>query len=179
MTAKLTASADGTKDTIGTGAEDALQIDATAKTIKAISPYAIRQTPQSGDVLQTLFFTDNGGALPNILGNVTNVTKNITPKSANSTIKISCSFYGAPIPSGSFINVQLKQVVPAIANVGGTVSAGLTTAGVAQSVVAGIVEGLFANTSLAQKGFQLWGNNATGTGGFVNTLVFTLTEVQN
>ena len=39
MTAKLTASADGTKVTIGTAAEDALQIDATAKTIKALAPY--------------------------------------------------------------------------------------------------------------------------------------------
>lgn len=39
MTAKFTASADGTKVIIGTAAEDALQIDATAKTIKAVSPY--------------------------------------------------------------------------------------------------------------------------------------------
>jgi hypothetical protein len=40
MTAKFTASADGTKVTIGTAAEDALQIDATAKIIKALAPYA-------------------------------------------------------------------------------------------------------------------------------------------
>jgi hypothetical protein len=40
MTAKLSASADGTKVTIGTAAEDALQIDATAKTIKALAPYS-------------------------------------------------------------------------------------------------------------------------------------------
>lgn len=39
MTAKLTVSADGTKVTLGTAAEDALQIDATAKTIKALAPY--------------------------------------------------------------------------------------------------------------------------------------------
>lgn len=39
MTAKLTASADGTKVTIGNAAEDALQIDATAKIIAAVSPY--------------------------------------------------------------------------------------------------------------------------------------------
>jgi Chaperone of endosialidase len=42
MTAKLTASADGTKVTIGTAAEDALQIDATAKTIAAVSPYVMQ-----------------------------------------------------------------------------------------------------------------------------------------
>ncbi|MEN6407889.1 MAG: hypothetical protein ABFC77_15655 [Thermoguttaceae bacterium] len=39
MTAKITADATGTKVTIGTAAEDALQIDATAKTIVAVSPY--------------------------------------------------------------------------------------------------------------------------------------------
>ena len=41
MTAKFSASSDGTKVTIGTAAEDALQIDATAKTIKALAPYAL------------------------------------------------------------------------------------------------------------------------------------------
>jgi hypothetical protein len=39
MTAKITADATGNKVTLGTAAEDALQIDATAKTIKALSPY--------------------------------------------------------------------------------------------------------------------------------------------
>jgi len=39
MTAKITASADGLKVTIGTAAEDALQIDATAKTMKALTGY--------------------------------------------------------------------------------------------------------------------------------------------
>ena len=47
MTAKFSASADGTKVTIGTVAEDALQIDATAKIIKALPPYA-----QSFDTLK-------------------------------------------------------------------------------------------------------------------------------
>jgi hypothetical protein len=41
MTAKLTASADGSKVLIGTAAENALEIDATAKTIKALSPYSL------------------------------------------------------------------------------------------------------------------------------------------
>ena len=48
MTAKFSASADGTKVTIGTAAEDALQIDATAKTIKAVSPYIIEADGPSG-----------------------------------------------------------------------------------------------------------------------------------
>ena len=42
MTAKFSASADGSKVTIGTAAEDALQIDATAKTIKALAPYLLK-----------------------------------------------------------------------------------------------------------------------------------------
>jgi len=41
MTAKLTASADGSKVLIGTAAEDALEIDSVAKTVKALSPYSL------------------------------------------------------------------------------------------------------------------------------------------
>jgi hypothetical protein len=41
MTAKITADATGTKVNIGNAAEDALQIDSTAKTIKALAPYAL------------------------------------------------------------------------------------------------------------------------------------------
>jgi len=41
MTAKITASADGTKVLIGTAAEDALQIDVTAKTITPVAPYSL------------------------------------------------------------------------------------------------------------------------------------------
>ena len=45
MTAKITASADGTKVLIGTAAEDALQIDSVAKTIGAVAPYYIAGVP--------------------------------------------------------------------------------------------------------------------------------------
>ena len=41
MTAKITASADGLKVTIGNAAEDALEIDQTAKTIKGINLYTL------------------------------------------------------------------------------------------------------------------------------------------
>jgi hypothetical protein len=40
MTAKIGASADNTKVTIGNAAEMALEIDSVAKTIKAVSPYS-------------------------------------------------------------------------------------------------------------------------------------------
>ncbi len=41
MTAKITASADGTKVLIGTAAEDALQIDNGAKTVSPVPPYQL------------------------------------------------------------------------------------------------------------------------------------------
>lgn len=41
MTAKITADATGTKVLIGVAAEDSLQIDGTAKTVKALAPYAV------------------------------------------------------------------------------------------------------------------------------------------
>ena len=41
MTAKFSASSDGTKVNIGNAAEDGLQIDSTAKTISAVAPYVI------------------------------------------------------------------------------------------------------------------------------------------
>lgn len=43
MTAKFKASADGTKVTIGTAAEDALEIDAAANVINALAPYIFQQ----------------------------------------------------------------------------------------------------------------------------------------
>lgn len=39
MTAKITANGAGNLVTLGTAAEDAIQIDSTAKTIKGVSPY--------------------------------------------------------------------------------------------------------------------------------------------
>lgn len=45
MTAKITASADGTKVLIGNAAEDALQIDSVAKTVSTVSPYSLQGVP--------------------------------------------------------------------------------------------------------------------------------------
>jgi hypothetical protein len=179
MTAKITADATGTKVTIGTAAEDALQIDATAKTISALAPYALEATPKPGQVLQTLFFTDAGGTLPAAIGNITQTTKNITPKSTNSTIKVTVSFYGAPVATGSFINAAIRQTLPVAAPVGAQISHGLTTVGVSQSVGMCVIEGLVSNSALTPRGFQLWANNATGVGGFISSMVWTITEVQN
>ena len=65
MTAKFSASSDGTKVTIGNAAEDALQIDSTAKTIKALAPYVLSapvQTWQRLDASRALntSYTNNG-----------------------------------------------------------------------------------------------------------------------
>lgn len=45
MTAKITASSDGTKVLIGNAAEDALQIDSVAKTVSTVSPYSLQGVP--------------------------------------------------------------------------------------------------------------------------------------
>lgn len=45
MTAKFTASSDGSKVLIGNAAEDALEIDSVAKTVKVLSPYSFVPTP--------------------------------------------------------------------------------------------------------------------------------------
>jgi len=179
MTAKLTASADGTKVTIGTAAEDALQIDATAKTIEALSPYVFK--PVSGQVLQQRFFTDGGsGNIPATIGNVTQTNKSFTPKSTNSTIKVSVSFYGFPSNPGSFINLRLRQVVPTGVDISTTNSAGLIPSGVAQAVMSSFIEGVISNTSLTTREFQLWANNTTGAANAaVVNQVWTITEVKN
>lgn len=68
MTAKITADAIGTKVTIGTAAEDALQIDATAKTIAALAPYKL-SSPQG-----ILGVTDGSNAAAGCIGEVLSVT---------------------------------------------------------------------------------------------------------
>jgi microcystin-dependent protein len=45
MTAKISASPDGTKVLIGTATEDALQIDSVAKTVGALAPYSLQGVP--------------------------------------------------------------------------------------------------------------------------------------
>jgi hypothetical protein len=136
-------------------------------------------TFQSGQVLQTRFFTDAGSNLPATITNVTASNKDFTPKSTNSTIKVSVNFYGVSAPSGSFINAQIVQVAPTTGNVGAQLSSGLDTAGIAQSAGMCVIEGLAANAALTPRAFQLWANNATGAGGFINSMVWTITEVQN
>ena len=51
MSAKITASADGSKVTIGNAAEDALLIDTMAKTITAVGAYSIPANEISGGVI--------------------------------------------------------------------------------------------------------------------------------
>ena len=49
MTAKITANVAGNLVTIGTAAEDALQIDSTAKIIKALAPYTMAPGSYAND----------------------------------------------------------------------------------------------------------------------------------
>jgi hypothetical protein len=141
----------------------------------------INAAPASGTVLQMRFFTDAGqGTLPATLANVTQTTKNFAPKSINSTIKVSVSFYGYSSDPGAFINVQIKETTQSIGSVGELNSVGLNPTGVAQSILLPIIEGLLPNNALTPLGFQLWANNSIGAGnGAVTNMVWTITEVQN
>ena len=84
MTAKFSASADGTKVTIGTAAEDALQIDATAKTIKALAPYNIVNTQS----LVSFNNTQREGGTPytNTTGQTIMVMATLTASAAGASI---------------------------------------------------------------------------------------------
>jgi microcystin-dependent protein len=131
-----------------------------------------------GEIIQQRMFSDAGSTnLPAALSNITQSPKLFTPKSTNSTIVCSVSFYGYPNSLGSFINVQIREsgVIFSAMN-----SAGMSPSGVGQVSCSGIVEAFKANDSLAQRSFQLWANNATGAvNGICINLIFTITEIQN
>jgi hypothetical protein len=131
-----------------------------------------------GEVIQQQLYTDAGGAMPATIANVTVTTKLFTPRSTNSKILVSVSFYGSARSGGTFFNTQLAQVSPIPLNVGDQNSNGLTAVG--NQFVGGLIqEGIVENTSLDTRGFQLWANNQSGAGGAISYMVWKITEVQN
>lgn len=76
MTAKFSANADGTKVTIGNAAEDALQIDSTAKTIKAVAPYTMTPGPLAGLSLASV--PSGGITVPSPIVAPKRITFNVT-----------------------------------------------------------------------------------------------------
>jgi hypothetical protein len=172
MTIKFQPNIDGSA-TILVGATPAIEISSAGK----ISFPAGREY-KSGEIIQQLVFTDAGASLPAILGNVTVSAKSITPKSTDSTIKVSCSFYGYPQSSGTYFNVQLRRTTQTAGFINELRSLGLTT-NAAQAVFAGIAEGSQQNSALNQISFQLWANSAAGAGGIITSMEWTITEIQN
>ena len=89
MTAKFSASADGTKVYLGNASEYALELDATGKLIKPVAPYKFSAAP--GDILQVVTHFDGGAsATGSSWANRTIAAANITPKSNNSRFIIEC-----------------------------------------------------------------------------------------
>jgi len=131
----------------------------------------------SGQVLQQRLFTDGGNSsLAATLANTSQSTKNFTPKSTNSKIHVSVSFYGAASSGGTFINTQLNDNTVGL--IGTMNSHGLTVAG-NQAVGGWMQEAIVDNTALTERGFTLWANNAVGAGGSLTNQVWSITEVQN
>ena len=156
----------------GATTQDIMTVDAAGK---VAFPQGV--IAPAGTVLQQLLFTDNGStSLPGTISNVTQSAKNIIPKSTNSKIHVAVSFYGAASSGGTFINTQLHEA--SAGAIGAMNSHGLTLAG-NQAVGGWTQQAIFDNTSLVQKSFTLWANDAVGGGGAVTHMVWTLTEVQN
>ena len=188
MTAKFSASADGTKVYLGNASEYALELDATGKLIKAVAPYKFsgERVYAPGDILQVVTHFDGG--TPSSGGSWANLTiaaANITPKSNNSRFIIECCatlyvgniaavnaaavfqmFSGSP-PAGTFGTYQTISAFSASGGIG--VRCGGSFLGVVQ------------NTDLVAKSFALAGSPTVGV---PNEIAATqqgwkITEIQN
>lgn len=113
MTAKFSASADGTKVNIGNAAEDALQIDSVAKTIEAVVPYTLAS---NGPAFSVQLSADQTGV---VSGTWTKILFNTELFDTNNC----------------FANYKFTPNVPGYYQINGSVSmnatAGITTVGVA------------------------------------------------
>lgn len=145
--------------------------------------------PKSGQVIQTIFAKDAGSIAIGASGSLANTTlaaKTITPKSTNSTIKVSVStyLYGTSSQSagGNFVNAQI-YCSSGGAPQGDVISVGNTNGNISQQIATNtIIEHVFDNTNLTPKSFELFACNSlsgTSSDGAAALQVWTLTEVQN
>lgn len=144
-------------------------------------------TATAGTVLQELVFTDAGGSTTSSsLTNITVSQKQITPKSSNSTILVSCSYQGTVAAGGSGTNstaaTQLYDNGNS-ANVGGETSLGVVSgAGTnMQTSAPGIIRAVVSNAALTTRSFVLRARTSATAGANVtiSNLVWSLTEIQN
>lgn len=204
MTAKITASADGLSGSLAVGANEAFKFKPVAgglelsqdgitfQTVDTDGKVAFpqgRSSYRSGEVIQTIFAKDAGSNSIGSGGTLVNTTvanKTITPKSANSKIKVSVSvyLYGTMSLSagGNFVNAQIYSASGG-APQGEVVSVGNTNGNISQQIATNtIIEHVFDNADLTPKSFSLFACNSlagTTTEGGAVLQVWTLTEVQN
>lgn len=138
MTAKIKADASGTKLTVGTAAEDALEIDSTAKTIKPVSPYAFSgeqkggtTAPAAGQVGELL--TNSGGpvdiGIALAVGNMAAVT--LTPGVWDVQVYGSFNFSAA---GGSLIHVSGSLTPGALGSISSALIATTLGQGIATQI---------------------------------------------
>ena len=175
MTTKIRSNADGTIDILN-GATIALSIDANGK----ISFPQGRSSWEPGEIIQTRFFTDTGGSITT--GSLAKKTgsKSITPKSTNSSIKVTFSFYGYPGAIAGVCYGQASIYEDTAGSLGAPLSFG-TNASSVQGFGLWCLEVIFVNTTLAAKAFSLYAANSSGSAsaGGISSVVVTLQEVQN
>lgn len=141
----------------------------------------------SGQVLQTASYTDVGSSTAsNVLANITAVIKNITPKSANSTLVIEVNFQATISAAGAGTNAlgafRLYNNATG-ADIGAEYTVGVeSSAGTnATTYAACSVRATVANATLVTKGFLLRARYASATATNVagTSQVWTIREIQN
>lgn len=186
MTAKFSASADGTKVYLGNASEYALELDATAKLIKAVAPYAFSLPARvyaPGEIIQQVIAADNGvtGFGNPSFVSVTQSAKQITPKSTNSIILLQV-FAQVTVNNVSGVNTALNfQMWDYRSNTGGAVftcGSPSGSGGVGWNGTISADKGL-VNNSLTPINCALLGQ-AVGAGASISivALRFVLTEIQ-
>ncbi len=188
MTAKFSASADGTKVYLGNASENALELDATAKLIKAVAPYSFsgERVYAPGDILQVVTYFDGGdSATGSTWANLTGIAALITPKSNNSRFIIECcatlyvanvasinaaavfQMYSGSVPAGNFGTYQTISAFSASGGIG--VKCGGSFLAEVQ------------NTNLAAKSYALAGTPTVGTPNAISATQqgWKITEIQN
>lgn len=187
MTAKFSASADGTKVYLGNASENALELDATAKLIKAVAPYAFSLPARvyaPGEIIQQVIASDGGvtGFGNSGFVSVTQSAKTITPKSTNSVILLQV-FAQVIVNNVTGVNAAVNlQMWNYRESAGGPIfsfGALSSSGGIGWHGTASVELGL-ANNSLTPINCALFGQ-AVGAGASISIVAqrYVLTEIQN
>jgi len=159
--------------------------------VRAVTPTQFRLTPQryappAGTVLQVVAFTDVGASTSAAsMTSITNTTKNITPKSNNSTLIIEVDFKAQILAGGAGTNTlgyfQLYDSTAA-ANIGviNVIGASSGAGANLQTNASGRCSAVVANAALTTIGFLLRAMyGATACQVYGTAHVWKITEVQN